>query len=317
MVYGLGSNSKGQLGLGHNTSIHTPQPVPQLCHKNIHQFINGCDFVLAVNTDNNVIFSFGCNSRGQLGRDAKTAITSEGQVFMWGMWDLTEKEKQNVLNETKSLIKVRSEDLKPDNVLISMDGEIKLCDFGLAKEIPNCDPFLMSKTKHTENVGDEEYMAPEAMTSDYNNLIDIYSLSLIGAQIFGFNKKDITDGNLNGSYTDNIHDMIFMTKMNALLVSMAVNKYRKNGSTDWRQRPECFIKLCDFGLAKEVPNCDPFLMSKANHTAGVGTVDYMAPEAQINEYNHLIDIYSLSLIGAQIFGFDTYDLIEGKNRGNQ
>ena len=27
--------------------------------------------------------------------------------------------------------------------------------------------------------------------------------------------------------------------MNALLVSMAVNKYRKKGSTDWRQRPEC------------------------------------------------------------------------------
>jgi len=72
------------------------------------------------------------------------------------------------------------------------------------------------------------------------------------------------------------------------------------------------IKLCDFGLAKEVPNCDPFLMSKAKHTADVGTVDYMAPEAQTNEYNHLIDIYSLSLIGAQIFGFDTYDIIEGK-----
>ena len=31
----------------------------------------------------------------------------------------------------------------------------------------------------------------------------------------------------------------WMHKMNALLVSMSVNKYRKNGSTDWRQRPEC------------------------------------------------------------------------------
>jgi len=58
MVYGLGSNSAGQLGLGHNTTTHTPQPVPELCHKNIHQFINGYDFVLTVNTDNNVIFSF-------------------------------------------------------------------------------------------------------------------------------------------------------------------------------------------------------------------------------------------------------------------
>ncbi|CAG2172482.1 unnamed protein product [Oppiella nova] len=71
------------------------------------------------------------------------------------------------------------------------------------------------------------------------------------------------------------------------------------------------IKLCDFGLAKEVLNCDPFLMSKTKHTADVGTVDYMAPEAQAKDYNHLIDIYSLSIIGAQIFSFDTYDLIDG------
>src|ERR1700733_7158168 len=55
-------------------------------------------------------------------------------------------------------------DLKPDNVLISMDGRIKLCDFGLAKEIPNCDPCLMSKAKHTADVGTDYYMAPEAMT---------------------------------------------------------------------------------------------------------------------------------------------------------
>ena len=30
-----------------------------------------------------------------------------------------------------------------------------------------------------------------------------------------------------------------MNKMNELLVSMAVNQYSQNGSTDWRQRPEC------------------------------------------------------------------------------
>ena len=69
MVYGLGSNSEGRLGLGHNTLIDTPQRVPQLCHQNIHQFFSGFDFVLAVNTDNNVIFSFGRLNWGQLGRD--------------------------------------------------------------------------------------------------------------------------------------------------------------------------------------------------------------------------------------------------------
>ncbi|CAG2176450.1 unnamed protein product [Oppiella nova] len=80
MVYGLGSNSAGQLGLGHNTPIHTPQRVPQLCHQNIHQFLSGEAFALAVNTDNNVIFSFGCNGWGQLGRH----VNMDVNVFGWG-----------------------------------------------------------------------------------------------------------------------------------------------------------------------------------------------------------------------------------------
>ncbi|CAG2165648.1 unnamed protein product [Oppiella nova] len=91
---------------------------------------------------------------------------------------------------------VMDRDLKPDNVLITYDGYIKLCDFGLAKEVDSIDWYRMSKTKHTADVGTIEYMAPEAQTNDYNHKIDIYSLSLIGAQIFGFDINDIIDGKL-------------------------------------------------------------------------------------------------------------------------
>ncbi|CAG2167313.1 unnamed protein product [Oppiella nova] len=88
-------------------------------------------------------------------------------------------------------------DLKPDNVLITDDGYIKLCDFGLAKEVDSIDWYRMSKTNHTGDVGTPcIYQAPEAQTNDYNHKIDIYSLSLIGAQIFGFDINDIMDGNL-------------------------------------------------------------------------------------------------------------------------
>ncbi|CAG2163890.1 unnamed protein product [Oppiella nova] len=76
------------------------------------------------------------------------------------------------------------------------------------------------------------------------------------------------------------------------------------------------IKLCDFGLAKEVANTDWYRMSKTKHTADVGTVDYMAPEVNSDpiDYDHRIDIYSLSLIGAQIFGFNTNDIKNGLYR---
>src|ERR1700744_3106348 len=66
MVYGLGCNSEGRLGLGHNTPIESPQEIPELCHQNIHQFIIGDNFVCAMNTEHQ-IYSWGRNDHGQLG----------------------------------------------------------------------------------------------------------------------------------------------------------------------------------------------------------------------------------------------------------
>ncbi|CAG2171589.1 unnamed protein product [Oppiella nova] len=85
-------------------------------------------------------------------------------------------------------------DLKPDNVLITSDGSIKLCDFGLAKEVLGIDSHNMSKAKHTADVGTVDYMASEAQTNEYKYKIDIYSLSLIGSQLFGFDTNDIIAG---------------------------------------------------------------------------------------------------------------------------
>ncbi|CAG2169643.1 unnamed protein product [Oppiella nova] len=68
LVYGLGSNSFGQLGLGHRNKVEEPVEVIELRHQNIQQFFNGYTIVLAVNTDQQV-FSFGINKWGQLGRD--------------------------------------------------------------------------------------------------------------------------------------------------------------------------------------------------------------------------------------------------------
>ena len=73
-------------------------------------------------------------------------------------------------------------DIKPENVLIS-DGRngvfLKLCDFGYAKPL--------EVVKHTRMVGTDSYMAPEVKDGEeYDLKSDIFSLALIGTQIFKF-----------------------------------------------------------------------------------------------------------------------------------
>ncbi|CAG2110786.1 unnamed protein product, partial [Medioppia subpectinata] len=60
------------------------------------------------------------------------------------------------------------------------------------------------------------------------------------------------------------------------------------------------VKLCDFGLATEH---NPNRLS-ASHTLGVGTFPYMAPEVFDDKYNPKSDIYSLGIIGKELFGID-------------
>ena len=53
--------------------------------------------------------------------------------------------------------KVIYRDIKPENILIDLDGHIKLADFGLAK--PNVDDDKMTYSF----CGSPEYMAPEML----------------------------------------------------------------------------------------------------------------------------------------------------------
>ncbi|CAG2113767.1 unnamed protein product [Medioppia subpectinata] len=112
MVYGFGNNSEGCLGFGHNTPVLSPQLIPELCHQSIQYFVNGMNFVIAVNARNR-IYGFGSNTCGQLARNPAThrsnlkpeaiacfydrdvvqvscgsvhvlALTTAGRVYVWG-----------------------------------------------------------------------------------------------------------------------------------------------------------------------------------------------------------------------------------------
>jgi len=63
--------------------------------------------------------------------------------------------------------------VKPTNVLVNREGEVKLCDFGVSGQL------IQSRAK--TNVGCQSYMAPERIHSDastYTVQSDVWSLGL-------------------------------------------------------------------------------------------------------------------------------------------
>ncbi|CAG2175538.1 unnamed protein product [Oppiella nova] len=123
----------GCLGLGHENAVKTPQIIPELCEQRVQQFINGHDFVLAIN-DMNHVFSWGYNECGQLGRGLtqsaiyshlkpenisplndkrithvccgvqhSLALTTNGQVYAWGRDNSTESNYKNRFIELSAI----------------------------------------------------------------------------------------------------------------------------------------------------------------------------------------------------------------------
>ncbi|KAI9355097.1 kinase-like domain-containing protein [Zopfochytrium polystomum] len=85
-------------------------------------------------------------------------------------------------------------DLKPGNLLVNADCELKICDFGLARGLSDSNTGFM-----TEYVATRWYRAPEIMLSfkSYTKAIDMWSIGCIFAELLGgkplFKGRDYVD----------------------------------------------------------------------------------------------------------------------------
>jgi serine/threonine protein kinase len=70
-------------------------------------------------------------------------------------------------------------DLKPDNLLITSDSNVKIGDFGLVRQIRSSPPF-------TEYISTRWYRAPECVlrSRSYNYPVDIFALGCIMAELY-------------------------------------------------------------------------------------------------------------------------------------
>lgn len=71
-------------------------------------------------------------------------------------------------------------DLKPDNIGFTLDGTIKIIDFGLARILENSSPMSDEVYQMSGETGSLRYMAPEVAESrPYNHKADVYSFGII------------------------------------------------------------------------------------------------------------------------------------------
>jgi serine/threonine protein kinase len=76
-------------------------------------------------------------------------------------------------------------DLKPDNIGFDVRGDVKIFDFGLAREFPPDNMLVGGTYQMSGKTGSLRYMAPEvALEAPYNETVDVYSLAIMAWQIF-------------------------------------------------------------------------------------------------------------------------------------
>ena len=123
-------------------------------------------------------------------------------------------------------------DLKPDNIFVLSDGNIKICDFGISSHI--------NERNQKEAMGSILYLAPEVLQNRKLSVqSDIYSLGVMLFEFltghlpfFGRTQKEVIDAIVNEEFPslkrfislDNVDDLDYV--INKASNRLAINRYK-------------------------------------------------------------------------------------------
>jgi len=155
--------------------------------------------------------------------------------------------------------KIIFRDLKPQNIGFDARGEIKIFDFGLAKELdPNVK--IGDNYKMTGMTGTMRYMAPEVFKQEpYNLSADVYSFGVVSWYIFALR---VPFAHYSASmYRRNVVDGFFRPKVNSTWGAKVCNLITSCWNPDPSSRPT-FVEICYILTEHKACEKSPYSRSK-------------------------------------------------------